>query len=326
MRSRIVAIPLLAAVWVGSPALASTQDPDARVITMPVQEPEDAARIVAPRFKEILTGDTSPQPTPAVAEQRGNRGGGNRGGGDRGDGSRGGDRGANRGDDRGANRGGGDRERGTSRADGERGDRGQPNRADRRGDGDRRGDSRSNSRVVVVPRSSPSVVINYGGSRRGYIYPAYNYDPWIRRSYGWSPVRYAPWGWIYGTSGLASFGFGYGGNAPYSGYGYSPYYGYSGYYGASPYSYGGGYYSNRPSTFDTGGVRLRVRPRDAQVFVDGYYAGVVDDFDGAFQDLRLSPGGHKIEVRMPGFETAFFDVHIQPGRTIDVREDLRPRP
>jgi hypothetical protein len=179
---------------------------------------------------------------------------------------------------------------------------------------------------VVAPRR-PVVVNNYAPYRRGYIYPAYRYDPWVRHYYGWSPIRYAPWGWIYGTSGFA-LGFGYGAAWPYyTGYGYygpSPHYGYG--TGYSPYSGYSGYYSAQPSTFDTGAVRLRVRPRDAEVFVDGGYAGVVNDFDGVFQELRLSQGSHKIEVRMPGFESAVFDVHIQPGRTIDLRQDLRPTP
>jgi hypothetical protein len=52
----------------------------------------------------------------------------------------------------------------------------------------------------------------------------------------------------------------------------------------------------------------------------------VSDFDGVFQELKLSPGSHKIEVRMNGFESAFFDVYVQSGRTLDLREDLKPRP
>ncbi len=171
-----------------------------------------------------------------------------------------------------------------------------------------------------MPQHRPAIGVNYSPYRHGYFYPAASYDPWIRRYYGWSPVRYAPWGWIYGTSAFAAFGFGYNNYyAPYTGYGY---------YGPDPYfGYGGSnYYSSKPSTFETGGVRLKVRPRDAQVFVDGAYAGVVNDFDGVFQELQLSQGAHKIEVRMPGFESAFFDVYVQPGRTIDLREDLKPRP
>jgi hypothetical protein len=62
------------------------------------------------------------------------------------------------------------------------------------------------------------------------------------------------------------------------------------------------------------------------VFVDGHYAGLVDDFDGAFQALRVEQGGHKIEIRMPGFEDLELDIHVQPGRTITLIETLRPRP
>jgi hypothetical protein len=62
------------------------------------------------------------------------------------------------------------------------------------------------------------------------------------------------------------------------------------------------------------------------VFVDGNYAGLVDDFDGTFQSLRLEQGGHKIEIHMPGFEDLELDIHVQPGRTITLSENLRPRP
>ena len=33
-------------------------------------------------------------------------------------------------------------------------------------------------------------------------------------------------------------------------------------------------------------IRLLVTPRDASVYVDGYAAGVVDDYDGVFQRLQ----------------------------------------
>ena len=50
-----------------------------------------------------------------------------------------------------------------------------------------------------------------------------------------------------------------------------------------------------PYPFDargpTGGLRLRVEPKDAQVFVDGYYAGVVDEFDG-HSSIWIWPPGH----------------------------------
>jgi PEGA domain len=73
-------------------------------------------------------------------------------------------------------------------------------------------------------------------------------------------------------------------------------------------------------------LRLRVEPRHAEVYVDGYFAGHVDDFDGTFQALRLEEGPYRIEIVAPGYETLEFDIRIQPGRKITYRGELRPRP
>jgi hypothetical protein len=177
---------------------------------------------------------------------------------------------------------------------------------DNRGRDNGRG-NRSGPRVRVAVPSRPIINVNIGNRGPRYYGPSY-YDRWARNHYRWSPVRYMPWGLISGSIGFGTFG-------AYSAYG--------GAYGApyahhAPYAPGYGY--------DVGGIRLRIRPRDAQVFVDGHYAGLVDDFDGTFQQLRLEQGGHKIEIRMPGFEDLDMDIHVQPGRTITLHEDLRPRP
>ena len=159
----------------------------------------------------------------------------------------------------------------------------------------------------------PVIINNYSSYRRPAYYPPAYYDRWVRSYYRWSPVRYAPWGLISAGVGFSNFSV-YGSWSPAYAYGHGyPYYG-----------YGPGYYAS--PGYDFGGVRLRMRPRDAQVFVDGYYAGIVDDFDGTFQQLRLEQGAHKIEVRMPGFEDLELDVYVQPGRTVNIHEDLRPRP
>jgi hypothetical protein len=63
-----------------------------------------------------------------------------------------------------------------------------------------------------------------------------------------------------------------------------------------------------------------------RVFVDGTYAGVVDDFNGHFQHLDLTPGGHRIDVRQPGFQPLTFQVYIQPGHTTDYKAALEPAP
>ena len=92
-----------------------------------------------------------------------------------------------------------------------------------------------------------------------------------------------------------------------------------------PGSYGTGYYG-RGYTYDIGEIRLRVRPRDAQVFVDGYYAGVVDDYDGALQALRLESGPYHIKMVAPGYEPLEVDIRVSPGQRVTYRGELRRQP
>jgi hypothetical protein len=56
--------------------------------------------------------------------------------------------------------------------------------------------------------------------------------------------------------------------------------------------------------------------------VDGYYAGIVDNFNGHFQRLTLTPGPHHVEVRAPGHQPLEFDVIIEARRTIEYEGTL----
>jgi hypothetical protein len=78
-----------------------------------------------------------------------------------------------------------------------------------------------------------------------------------------------------------------------------------------------------PGSTSYGGVALEITPSDAEVFVDGEYAGHVEDFDGTTQPLTLTPGTHHIEVQAPGYEPMSVDVGVQPGQVIPYRGDLR---
>ena len=85
---------------------------------------------------------------------------------------------------------------------------------------------------------------------------------------------------------------------PYYPFYASPYWFGDPWYGGYPYPpYG--YYRWEPEA----SVRIEVTPRDAEVYVDGYYAGNVDDFDGSFQRLRVEPGEHEIAIFREGFRT-----------------------
>ena len=71
-------------------------------------------------------------------------------------------------------------------------------------------------------------------------------------------------------------------------------------------------------------MALEIAPYDADVFVDGSYAGKVEDFDGTYQPLTLAYGTHRIEVQAQGLVPLVFDVTIQPGQVIPYRGELRP--
>jgi hypothetical protein len=123
----------------------------------------------------------------------------------------------------------------------------------------------------------------------------------------------------------------YGGYYPwgYGGLGLGGYYGWYDPWWYDPYYYGGGYGYGRSSYFGSpwdGGLRLKVKPSDAEVYVDGYFAGIVDEFDNAFQRLRIDSGPHRIEVRREGFEPLSFEVRILPDRTITYRGELKRLP
>ena len=159
---------------------------------------------------------------------------------------------------------------------------------------------------TAVPRRYPPRP-GYGGGH----YPYYPHNTWYY--YPYYPLSYGffwdPW-WGYG--------YPYGG---YGGYGFSTGYG-------SGYGYGYGSYGayQGPTYQIYGGLRLKVKPREAEVFVDGYFAGVVDDFDGAFQQLNLDVGPHRIELRAAGYETISFQIRTQPDEKITYKAELKPVP
>lgn len=75
-----------------------------------------------------------------------------------------------------------------------------------------------------------------------------------------------------------------------------------------------------------GSARIRVFPTSAEVYVDGFLAGLVDDFDGVFQRLNVAPGEHELTFYLAGYRSLTHRVLFQPGRTLDIRDDLEPLP
>jgi hypothetical protein len=84
------------------------------------------------------------------------------------------------------------------------------------------------------------------------------------------------------------------------------------------------YYYDYSSYPTYASIRVLVEPAEAEVYVDGYYAGTVDDFDGVFQRLHVAPGDHEITLRLDGFETWSAGVYAPAGGTVRLRYDMVP--
>jgi hypothetical protein len=228
--------------------------------------------------------------------------------------------------------GGGERAvpRGSSGSGGSTSSSAGSNGGNQRGDGNNRVDSGSarprDGRQPVgtaVERRGPAP--GHGGGSGGVYYPGVIYDPYY--SYYYDPFYYGTRYSSYWSPYGYGFGLGYFAYDPFlfGGYGYgSGAYGYGG-YGYDPYQAGGGgsYGGSSGSGYrGVGSLRLKVKPADAQVYVDGYFMGVVDSFDGSFQKLTIEEGAHKVEVRADGYTPVQFDVMVVPGETITYKGEL----
>ena len=76
--------------------------------------------------------------------------------------------------------------------------------------------------------------------------------------------------------------------------------------------------------YDEASARIEVTPKDAQVFVDGYYVGTVDDFDGVLQRLHVRAGEHTLEIFKEGYRTIRERVDFRRGETYRVKFAMEP--
>jgi hypothetical protein len=173
----------------------------------------------------------------------------------------------------------------------------------------------------AVPRGSvatlPPIISGpiYWGSDDWYFYPwgygalalGYFWDPWMWSGYygGWAGY---PWYDPYWSGGGGGGGFGSWDNAS-----------------GAPKDANAPADNPLDSDGPTGGLRLKVEPRNAEVYVDGFYAGHVDDFDGAMQKLKIVQGSHQIELRADGYETTTFTVNVIAGETTSYKTQLKRR-
>jgi hypothetical protein len=92
----------------------------------------------------------------------------------------------------------------------------------------------------------------------------------------------------------------------YSPFYYRPY----GFYGPYAYSYG---YPN------AGEVKLDTNVKDAEVFINGAYAGTAKKL----KSMWLRPDVYNLEIRAPGWSQYAERIYVVAGKTLHIHADLR---
>ena len=83
-----------------------------------------------------------------------------------------------------------------------------------------------------------------------------------------------------------------------------------------PYRYG--YYDASAD------LRVQVTPRQAEVYIDGYLTGTVDDYDGVFQRLRVPLGEHEVTVYAQGYRSIRYRMLFRPFESYTIKEAMQP--
>jgi len=94
-------------------------------------------------------------------------------------------------------------------------------------------------------------------------------------------------------------------------------YGY-GWYGPS-YAYGMYPYGPYFGTPNAGQVKVDTKVKDAEVLINGSYAGTV----GELKTMTMRPGNYNIEVRSPGRAPFMEHVYVIAGKTVKLHPDLQ---
>ena len=77
-----------------------------------------------------------------------------------------------------------------------------------------------------------------------------------------------------------------------------------------------------PTKDATGELKIAATPSRAAVFVDGQYAGHVDEFDGVGQAMLLTPGQHRLHIALPGYLPFDTMVDLRPQQKLKIQTDL----
>ena len=71
-------------------------------------------------------------------------------------------------------------------------------------------------------------------------------------------------------------------------------------------------------------LRVQVTPKQAEVYIDGYLVGTVDDFDGILQRLHVPLGEHEITVYAQGYRSITQRMLFRPFESYTIKDTMQP--
>jgi hypothetical protein len=77
-----------------------------------------------------------------------------------------------------------------------------------------------------------------------------------------------------------------------------------------------------PTKDATAELKIAATPSRAAVFVDGQYAGHVDEFDGVGKAMLITPGQHRVRIALPGYLPFDTMVDLRPQQKLKIQTDL----
>lgn len=101
---------------------------------------------------------------------------------------------------------------------------------------------------------------------------------------------------------------------------YRPYYGWYAPYWGPAYPWYGPYWYGPYVAPNAGEVKLDTKVKDAEVLINGRYAGTVHEL----KNMTLRAGDYSIDVRAPGRVPFHEDIHVVAGKTIKLHPGLEP--
>lgn len=71
-------------------------------------------------------------------------------------------------------------------------------------------------------------------------------------------------------------------------------------------------------------LRVQVTPKQAEVYIDGYLVGTVDDFDGMLQRLHVPLGEHEITLYAPAYRSITQRMLFRPFESYTIKDTMQP--